>query len=48
MLRSKRYEIKRGCLFYREDLAFKTIIHETMWRILMKAKGYKIKELLKN
>lgn len=44
---SKVYRIKRGCISYREKVEFKTMIHELCWKILFKAKGFKVKDVTK-
>jgi len=39
----KRYEIKRGHVFYREEMEFKTVLHEIVWKMMMKKRGCIIK-----
>lgn len=41
----KKYEIQRGYLLYRDELVFKSVLHELFWRMKMKSKGCKIKEM---
>lgn len=47
MVRSTKYEIKRGCVLYREELEFKTILHEITWRLMMRSKGCKTKKFIR-
>lgn len=41
----KKYEIRRGRLLYRDELEFKSTLHELFWKALMKTKGCDVKEL---
>lgn len=44
----KRYEIKRGYLFYKDELEFKSSLQEFFWKTRMKMKGCNIKEIRPN
>lgn len=44
MSRLKRYQLKKGCLVFREKICFKTKIHEIVWKNAMRIKGFKITE----
>ena len=46
MNKCKRYEIKRGHVLYREELEFRTILHEIIWKLTMRRKGCIVKEFL--
>lgn len=42
----KKYEIKRGQILYRDEIEFKTLFHELLWKAMMKRKGCHIKEVV--
>lgn len=42
---NKRFEIKRGQILYRDEMEFKSAIHELIWKAMMKRKGCRIKEI---
>jgi hypothetical protein len=44
----KRYEIRRGRILYRDELKFRSLIHELFWKAMMKGKGFHIKEMHNN
>lgn len=44
----KRYEIRRGQLLYRDELQFKSLIHELLWKVMMRGKGFYIREMRHN
>ena len=41
----KRFEIKRGQILYRDEIEFKSLVHEFFWKAMMKRKGCRIKEI---
>lgn len=44
MMVCKRFEIKRGQILYRDEIEFKSLVHELFWRAMMKSKGCQIKK----
>lgn len=42
---SKVYKIKRGCISYREKIEFKTVLHELYWKLTVRIKGFKVKDV---
>lgn len=45
MMVCKRFEIKRGQILYRDEIEFKSLVHELFWRAMMKSKGCQIKKI---
>ncbi|WP_159436080.1 hypothetical protein [Anaerosalibacter sp. Marseille-P3206] len=41
----KRFEIKRGQILYRDEIEFRSLVHELIWKAMMKRKGCRIKEI---
>lgn len=46
MKRRKKFEITNGSIFYRDEIEFKTILHELFWKLRMKGKGRQVKEFI--
>lgn len=46
MKRRKIFEIKNGNILYRDEIEFKTAIHEIFWKLKMKRKGRKVREFI--
>ncbi|QUH25562.1 hypothetical protein [Serpentinicella alkaliphila] len=42
---TRMYEVKKGCLKFRETKHCKTIIHEMAWKIIMRMRGFVIKKM---
>ena len=40
----KKFEIKRGHLYYKEEMEFKSTMHLLYWRLYMKKRGCTVKE----
>ncbi|WP_425447795.1 hypothetical protein [Dethiothermospora halolimnae] len=45
-MRSKKFEIKNGRIFYRDELVFRTVFHELLWKLTMRKKGCTVRELI--
>ncbi|WP_183108703.1 hypothetical protein [Thermohalobacter berrensis] len=45
MAKTRKYKIKRGNVFFKEEKKFKTIFHEVFWKVKMVLRGFDIEKL---
>ncbi len=46
MKKQKKFEIRNGHIIYRDELEFKTRLHELLWKLNMKRKGLIVSEFI--